>query len=113
MTKKLNPIKVQRELIKRNISVFSPLEFQRIFDVTKSATNFFINFHLKKGFFVKIRNGLYMLADYPADHFMELFQKLFMLLLQLLQKPLENLKRTIYALSIINLRRKLILVIKR
>lgn len=70
MTKKLNPIKVQRELIRRNISMFSPLEFKRIFNVTKSATNFFINYHLKKGLFVKIRNGLYMLADYPANHYL-------------------------------------------
>jgi len=70
MAKKLTPIKVQQELIKRNISVFSPLEFQRIFNVTKSATNFFINFHLKKGFFTKIRNGLYMLANYPANYYL-------------------------------------------
>jgi len=70
MTKRLNPIKVQRELTKRSISMFSPLEFQRIFNVTKSAANFFINFHLKKGFFIKIRNGLYMLADYPANHYL-------------------------------------------
>ena len=70
MSKKLSPIKVQRELIKRGILMFSPLEFRRIFGVTKSAANFFINFHLKKGFFVKIRNGLYMLADHPADHYL-------------------------------------------
>lgn len=70
MTKKLNPIKVQRELIKRSITMFSPLEFRRIFDVTKSAANFFINYHLKTGLFVKLRNGLYMLADYPANHYL-------------------------------------------
>jgi len=69
MTRKLSPIKVQRELIERGILMFSPLEFQRIFDVSKSASNFFINFHLKKGFFAKIRNGLYMLADYPVNHY--------------------------------------------
>lgn len=49
MTKKLNSIKVQRELIERGISIFSPLEFRRIFGVTKSAANFFINYHLKTG----------------------------------------------------------------
>lgn len=70
MSKKLSPIKVQRELIKRGILMFSPLEFRRIFDVTKNAANFFINYHLKKRFFVKIRNGLYMLADYPANHYL-------------------------------------------
>ena len=70
MIKKLSPIKVQRKLIEKNISMFSPLEFRRIFNVTKSAANFFINYHLKKGFFIKIRNGLYMLADYPANHYL-------------------------------------------
>jgi len=70
MTKKLNPIKVRRELIEKNISVFSPLEFRRIFSVTKSAANFFINYHLKTGFFVKLRKGLYMLADYPANQYL-------------------------------------------
>ena len=70
MTKKLNPIKVQRELIARGISMFSPLEFRRIFSVTKSAANFFINYHLKTELFVKIRNGLYMLTDYPANYYL-------------------------------------------
>ena len=69
MTKKLSPIKAQQELIENNTLIFSPLEFQRIFNVTKSAANSFINFHFKKGLFVKIRNGLYMLADYPANHY--------------------------------------------
>jgi len=70
MAKKLNPIKAQRELIKRNMLLFSPLEFRRIFCVTKSAANFFINYHLKTGLFAKLRNGLYTLADYPANHYL-------------------------------------------
>ena len=70
MTKKLNPIKVRRELIKKNIAIFSPLEFRRIFGVTKSAANFFINYHLKTGFFAKLRSGLYMLADRPANNYL-------------------------------------------
>lgn len=70
MTKKLSSIKVRRGLIEKGVSMFSPLEFRRIFGVTKSAANFFINYHLKTGFFVKLRKGLYMLADYPVDHYL-------------------------------------------
>jgi len=70
MTKKLNPIKVQRELIKRGVPMFSPLEFRRVFGVNKNTANFFINYHLKTGLFLKIRNGLYILADHPSNHYL-------------------------------------------
>lgn len=70
MRKKLNPIKVRQELMKRQISIFSPLDFRRIFDVAGNTASFFINYHLKTGFFVKLRSGLYMLADYPANRYL-------------------------------------------
>ena len=61
MPKKLNLIKVQEELLERDVLLFSPLEFRRIFDVTKSTASFFINYHLKSGLFTKLKNGLYAL----------------------------------------------------
>lgn len=61
MAKKLSSIKVQRKLTNKHMLVFSPLEFMRTFEVTKSAANFFINYHLKTGLFIKLRNGLYAL----------------------------------------------------
>lgn len=67
MLKKLNPIKVQEKLIEKNMSMFSPLEFRRIFDVTKSAAGFFINYHLKSGLFLKLKNGLYALKSHPPS----------------------------------------------
>ena len=69
MSKKLNSIKVQEKLIARGMSMFSPLEFRRIFNVTESAASFFINYHLKSGLFVKLKNGLYTLSIRPASEF--------------------------------------------
>lgn len=69
MSKKLNPIKVQEKLIERDMSIFSPLEFRRIFNVTKSAASFFINYHLKSGLFIKLKNGLYALRIRPPSEF--------------------------------------------
>jgi len=65
--KKLNPIKVQEKLIEKGISIFSPLEFRKIFNVTKSAANFFISYHLKRGLFIKLKNGLYALKIRPPS----------------------------------------------
>lgn len=69
MFKKLNLIKVQEKLIERGISIFSPLEFRRIFNVKKSAASFFINYHLKSGLFIKLKNGLYALRIRPPSEF--------------------------------------------
>lgn len=69
MPKKLNPIKVQEKLTERNMSIFSPLEFRRIFNVRKSAASFFINYHLKSGLFIKLKNGLYALRIRPPFEF--------------------------------------------
>ncbi|MDA2935964.1 hypothetical protein MYX06_01995 [Patescibacteria group bacterium AH-259-L05] len=67
MSKKLNPIKVQRKLLEKGIPIFSPLEFRRLFDVTENAASFFINYHLKDDFFIKLKNGLYALKMHPPS----------------------------------------------
>ncbi|MHA1482287.1 MAG: type IV toxin-antitoxin system AbiEi family antitoxin domain-containing protein [Candidatus Heimdallarchaeaceae archaeon] len=70
MKRKLKPLDVIRELKKKKIRIFTPLEFKRLFAVSDYATQWFIKTHTKKKLFVKIRNGLYMLADYPANHYL-------------------------------------------
>jgi len=62
MVKKLNLLFVQQKLSESNILIFSPREFQRIFDVTPFATSKFINQYVQKKFFLKLKNGLYCLA---------------------------------------------------
>ncbi len=63
MAKKLNPILVQNELAKKNIFIFTPLEFQRLFNVSEKAATFFIFDYVKRGLFLKLKNGLYALAS--------------------------------------------------
>lgn len=66
---KLNSIQVEKKLEKNGIAIFSPLDFQRIFGSSQSATKNFINRHLSSGLFVKIRNGLYALEDKRPSKF--------------------------------------------
>lgn len=56
---KLNLLFVQKELKKRGLSLFSPKEFERTFDVAETAAKQFIFTYTKKNFFSKLRNGLY------------------------------------------------------
>jgi len=76
MAKKLNPIFVQETLIRNNMFVFSPLEFQRLFNVSPKAATFFIFDHSKKNLFSKLRNGLYALISHlPSE--LEIANKLY------------------------------------
>src|SRR3989338_4136356 len=67
MERKLKPIYVQECLKAKEIQLFSPWEFQRVFDVSLRAAQEFIKDHCEDLFF-KIRNGLYALqTDLPGD----------------------------------------------
>lgn len=66
----MNYISVEKELKKRKIIVFTPLEFQRIFKVSYNNSKSFINRSLKKGLLVKLRNGLYTLAGTDVPKFL-------------------------------------------
>ena len=67
MNRKLKPIYVQQTLQDRGISLFSPQEFQRIFDVSLTASQEFLKGH-GHDLFLKLRNGLYALRmEVPAE----------------------------------------------
>lgn len=70
MIKKLKPLFVVKKLKEKKIILFTPLEFKRLFDVSNYASQWFIKTYTKKGVFIKIRNGLYMLADRPANYYL-------------------------------------------
>lgn len=63
MIKKLNRLDVVRKLKSLDIFVFSPREFQDIFDVSKNTASVFISNNLKSQLFIKLRNGFYILKD--------------------------------------------------
>ncbi len=66
---KLNSIQVEKKLKKNGAILFSPLDFQRMFGASNSATKNFISRHLSSGLFVKIRNGLYALDEQRPSKF--------------------------------------------
>jgi len=70
MKRKLKPHNVIRKLKEKKMNLFTPLEFRRVFGVSNWASQWFIKTHTKEGLFLKIRNGLYMLADYPVNHYL-------------------------------------------
>lgn len=70
MKHKLNPYNVVKKLKEKKLNIFTPLEFRRVFNVSPYAVQWFIKTHTKKGLFVKLRSGLYILADYPPNHYL-------------------------------------------
>lgn len=65
----MNYIAVEKELKKRDIKVFTPLEFQRIFKVSPNNSKGFINRNVKRGLFTKLKNGLYALSSVNVPKF--------------------------------------------
>jgi predicted transcriptional regulator of viral defense system len=69
MKRKLKPYNVVKKLKEKKMNLFTPLDFKRVFGVSKWACQWFIKTYTKKGVFTKLRKGLYMLTDYPVNHY--------------------------------------------
>ena len=68
MAKKLNWMILEQALRQSGLRLFSPLELQRLLGVSAVAARFLVHRYAKQGALVKLRNGLYALADrLPAD----------------------------------------------
>ncbi len=67
MANKVNLIQVERAIRKRGLRLFSPLELQRILSISAIAARFLVHRYAKRGVFLKLRNGLYCLADWPPS----------------------------------------------
>src|SRR3989338_9573022 len=64
----LKPFKVREELRKRNVSFFTPMEFNRIFHLPNFKIKRYFNIWTKEGFLIRIKQGLYALkADLPGE----------------------------------------------
>lgn len=70
MKRKLKLHQVIKKLKEKKMNLFTPLEFKRVFGASYWACQWFIKIHAKEGVFVKLRKGLYMLSDYPANHYL-------------------------------------------
>jgi len=68
LKKKLSPIKVQQALMEKRSKIFTPLDLQRIFGVSYETARKFILRHVKEGFIIKLKKGLYSLEVYlPSE----------------------------------------------
>lgn len=61
--KKLSPLPVQKELLNKKISLFTPQEFGRILHSPLKKTKYFLETYTKQGMFVRLKQGLYALEQ--------------------------------------------------
>jgi predicted transcriptional regulator of viral defense system len=67
----LNLLIVQKRLAELNIKVLTPLEFGRIFNVSKRISQYHLEEYTKKGVFLRLKKGLYAnLLTKPSPFFM-------------------------------------------
>lgn len=59
----MNYIRVEQAIRKRGLRMFSPLELQRVLGISAVAARFLVHRYAKRGMFLKLRKGLYCLAD--------------------------------------------------
>ena len=60
-------IQVGQAIRKRGLRLFSPLELQRILGISAIAARFLVHRYAKRGVFIKLKNGLYCLAEQPPS----------------------------------------------
>jgi len=63
MVEKLNRLKVEKKLKTIGMTVFTPVEFGGIFNVSANTASMFISRNLASGLFIKLRNNYYILED--------------------------------------------------
>ena len=63
----MNWIHVEQVLRKHGLRLFTPLELQRVLGVSAIAARFLVHRYAKRGALLKLRKGLYCLADQPPS----------------------------------------------
>lgn len=72
----MKPLLVREELLKRNISVFAPWEFENLFKLSPNKAKYFLEEESKLGLFLRLKKGLYTLkTDIPREQ--EIANKLY------------------------------------
>ena len=67
MSTLLKPFLVQEKLLEHKLQVFTPLEFERLFNTTTYQTKYFMETYTKQGFLVRFKRGLYGLKTHAPD----------------------------------------------
>lgn len=76
MSTLLKPFIVRAELLKRNLRIFTPREFGRLFRATPEQTKYFLEEQTKVGLFLRLKRGLYALQD-PLPSEQEIANRLY------------------------------------
>lgn len=64
----LKPLKVRENLLKKGVRIFTPQDFERIFNTSPSRTKYFLETQTKEGLFVRLKQGTYTLkTDLPSE----------------------------------------------
>lgn len=61
--RKLTQFYVQEILERKNIRIFTPEEFKRIFGVSFTKAKYFLETYAKKGFFTRLKRGIYAMKN--------------------------------------------------
>src|SRR4030042_5871459 len=68
MSTLLKPLQVREALLRRNIRIFNPKEFARLFGTSVYITKYFLEEQTRRGLFVRLKRGLYALkTDLPSE----------------------------------------------
>ncbi len=68
MAKYLNWVAVEQKIRNSKVALFTPLDLKRILRASEISVRFFLTRYTKKGILIKLRRGLYALAnDLPSD----------------------------------------------
>ncbi|MBI2025904.1 MAG: hypothetical protein HYT06_00835 [Candidatus Levybacteria bacterium] len=63
----LKPLQVREELLERNMRIFTPEEFSRLFQTPKHVTKYFLEKQTMYGLFLRLKKGLYFLKTDPPS----------------------------------------------
>ena len=67
MAKSMNWIQAERSIRRQALRMFTPVELQRLLGLSPVAARFLAHRYAKRGALLKLRNGLYTLADSPPS----------------------------------------------
>lgn len=68
MSTLLKPLQVREELLRKNVRVFTPEEFGRIFQIPTYSIKYFLEKQTSQGLFLRLKKGVYALkTDFPSE----------------------------------------------
>ena len=70
MAKLMNWYNFERKLKEKNLIIFTPLDIRRLFGTSRVAVTFLLHRYAKKGLILRLKRGLYSLAEMPPNNYL-------------------------------------------